>query len=504
MSFVSRPLSAADLSSLTVGQRLRLSESVRLSFAPRAESEVAIAAHFSPCEAISIVTGAHLVPSTAGGFVVAIHGRHETASVLLVWRDGAAAPLQAGVAPMCGLSLFRTAHPTGRFAGEAKPGGAPAAKAKGRGKARPAARPAAPAAAPAAASAVASAVSDAITRALEGMIPAAPTVDLSPLEARLEALETLLAAPTGATVRSRVALAAASAANPLVAKLQRFGYTPGRECPANVLLAAPPSLGKTFAVRELGKAYDLFVEHGCSDDLDEVPTLLGSATPDGAGGFVVVDGVMAEAMRAAAAGQTVLVLLDEVLRLSERAQEWLLSFLTGVKTATGRVYRLRTRRAIDGKLEVLEAPVANLHLVAATNLGPRIPVEAFWSRWEVLRLTFDEALIRSTGATIAQSYGMDAAEASALGERFAAAMTLSRASVADGSLRFSLDLRDLERGVQLATTGAAAPTCDEVCRWIGERVADKCAHWSIDLGETDQTVSGAAVGNIKLALRVVV
>lgn len=341
---------------------------------------------------------------------------------------------------------------------------------------------------------------DAALAGMESAKAAADGIDAK-VDAKLAPIMAALGSATPA-VRARVAIATGSAANPLVAKLNRFGYTPGQECPANVLLAAPPSIGKTFAVRELGKLYDLYLEHGCSDDLDEVPTLLGGATPDGAGGFIVADGVMTEAMRAAASGRTVLVLLDEVLRLSERAQEWLLSFLTGFKTETGRVYRLRTRRAIDGKLEVLECPTTHLHLVAATNLGPRTPVEAFWSRWEVIRLAFDATLIKATGTTIAQSYGLSATHASTLADRFAAAMVASRKAVTEGALKFSLDLRDLERGVQLATTGTAAPTADEVCRWIADRAADKCAHWSVDLGETDHTISGAAIGAIRTALRV--
>ena len=283
------------------------------------------------------------------------------------------------------------------------------------------------------------------------------------------------------TVRPRVTLAAAASGNPILDTLTRY-YRAGSEAPANVVLAAPPSIGKTFAVRELGKTYDLFLEHGCTDDIDEVATLLGSPVPDGKGGFVIVDGVLTQAVRAASSGQTVLLLLDEVFRLGERAQEWLLSFLTGVKASTGRVYRLRTRRAdASGTLEVIECPTANLHLVAATNLGARTPVEAFWSRWEVVRFGFDATTVAGVAQSIAASYGI--ADANRMGQVYAQAVSLSRKGVAEGALRYPLDLRALERACQLA--GDA--TVSAVAKHLTARIGDLCAHWGVDSGETDPT-----------------
>jgi len=39
-----------------------------------------------------------------------------------------------------------------------------------------------------------------------------------------------------------------------------------------------------------------------------------------------------------------------------------------------------------------------------------------------------------------------------------------------------------------------------VCNWIAERVTDKCAHWSVDLGETDATASRNAILEVRRAL----
>ena len=305
-------------------------------------------------------------------------------------------------------------------------------------------------------------------------------------------VEEMLRSPAAAKARGRLAVAQASSTNPITAALQQR-YVAGQEAAANALLVAPPSLGKTFAVRQFAQQYDLYLEHGCTDDLDEVATLLGGPVPDGNGGFLVIDGVLTQAVRAASQGQTVLLLLDEVLRMGDRPQEWLLSFLTGVKTPAGRVYRLRTRKADNGVLEVIECPTANLHIVAAANLGARHPQEAFWSRWDVVRFAFDAQTVESVATAVADSYGV--ASPDEVGKRFAAALAMSRAFIASNTLRYPLDIRTLERACQLAPSSTAA----DVLSYVAGRVSDTCAHWSIDLGETDNT-SVHAVDAIKQSL----
>ena len=337
----------------------------------------------------------------------------------------------------------------------------------------------------------------------------AATVDLTPVHNRLDHLDAdidhlraavapvldlagRLASATPVE-RARIEITAKASSNPVLSKLLPY-YTPGVASRANVCLAAPPSIGKTFAVREMGKGYDLYLEHGCTDDIDEIATMLGGPVPDGKGGFLVVDGVATQAVRAAASGQTVLLLLDEVFRLGEQQQQWWLSFLTGVKTPDGLVYRLRTRKVDNGVLEVIECPAANLHLVACTNLGARTPVEAFWSRWEVIRIAFDPTTVENVAAAIAASYGIE--DAPVLASRFAGAVVVARAGVADGSLRYPLDLRALERACQIA-----APTADAICKFLADRVSDLCAHWGVDSGETDPA-STSTVSMVRSALGV--
>jgi hypothetical protein len=306
--------------------------------------------------------------------------------------------------------------------------------------------------------------------------------NVSDLRGRLEAVAHALSTASPAVrARVRVALASTGGANPIVDALAQF-YTVGEEAPANVLLCSPPSLGKSYGVRTFAAGYDVYLEHGCSDDMDEIATLLGSPMPDGRGGFITVDGVLTQAVREASAGKNVLLLLDEVLRLSPRAQEWLLSFLTGVKRPDGsRVYRLRTRRVdASGALEVIECEAARLHIVGATNLGMLNPVEAFWSRWETVRLDFTTATVEAVAQAILSAHGV-ADPDRILSRAWAAIVQESRKAVAENKLRFPVDMRILERAAQLAPE----PTIAAVGKVAASRLADNTAHWNADLGDTD-------------------
>jgi hypothetical protein len=305
---------------------------------------------------------------------------------------------------------------------------------------------------------------------------------ISDIHGKLEAVASALSTASPAVrARVRVALASTGGVNPIVDALAKF-YTVGEEAPANVLLCSPPSLGKSYGVRTFAAGYDVYLEHGCSDDMDEIATLLGSPMPDGRGGFITVDGVLTQAVREASAGKNVLMLLDEVLRLSPRAQEWLLSFLTGVKRPDGsRVYRLRTRRVdASGALEVIECEAARLHIVGATNLGMLNPVEAFWSRWETVRLDFTTATVEAVAQAILSAHGI-ADPDRILSRAWAAIVQESRKAVAENKLRFPVDMRILERAAQLAPE----PTIAAVGKVAAERLADNTAHWNADLGDTD-------------------
>lgn len=284
-------------------------------------------------------------------------------------------------------------------------------------------------------------------------------------------------------VRTKVAVALGVASpNPVVEALSRY-YAPNVTATANLLLCSPPSFGKSYGVREFGRAYDLYLEHGCSDDIDEVPSLLGNPVPDGKGGFVVVDGVLTQAVRAASEGRSVLLLLDEVLRLAPRAQEWLLTFLAGFKDGSGaRGFRLTTRRATaDGTFEVLHCGADKLHIVAATNLGIVTPVEAFWSRWEKVRFAFSESATAGISQSVLAAYGFSGRVAESLAKLWASVVTASRRAVVEGRIAFPCDIRMLER----AASHPSSDTCRAVVELLCDRLADCVARWDADLGDID-------------------
>ena len=309
--------------------------------------------------------------------------------------------------------------------------------------------------------------------------PAVRSIVNDQIGTQLEELQPIIDAmksETGLTARLPVVASIASG-NKIMEKIAPF-YKPG-QCSYvyPIMLTSPPSFGKSHTVRELGRSYGTYLEHGCSDDLDEVSTLLGSPVPDGAGGFLIVDGVLTEAVRKAAAGETVLLLLDEVLRLSPRAQEWLLTFLTGFKTPKGKVYRLRTRKVSDGALEVIEAPVANLHIIAATNLSMIQPTEAFWSRFAKIRIGWDVGTATSIATGILKGCGIAAPDR--LAEVFAKIVGMSRTAVKEGKLFSPVDFRLLE----IAAGKAEDATGDSVGKFLADRLLDAVALWDGDTGD---------------------
>lgn len=287
-------------------------------------------------------------------------------------------------------------------------------------------------------------------------------------------------------IKRRVALVgkAKGKTNRILEELSDF-YTAGAEPPINpVLLCTPAGFGKSYNVRLLGETYDAFFEHGCSDDTDEITDLLGNPVPDGEGGFIVSDGVLIEAVRRAADGDNVLFLFDELLRLSMKAQEKLLTFLTGVKHPVSgeRYFRIRTRTVLKKtkRLEVLECPARNLHFVGATNLGLVSPVPAFWDRWTPVRIEFSQDYARAQSAAILASYGIKDSD-DRLATAWATIVGQSREFTAKGRLRMPLGFRLLEGAAQMAKDDKA----ETVAGRVSKRMADFCANWNVDLGDID-------------------
>ena len=308
--------------------------------------------------------------------------------------------------------------------------------------------------------------------------------------APLAALAAKAAADASASARIPV-LAAAASGNRIVDRLLPH-YRPGVDVLTKVCVTAPPSFGKSYSIRILGRSYDLFLEHGCSPDADEIPTLLGSPVPDGKGGFTIVDGVLTQAVRAAASGKTVLLFLDELFRLNSVAENWFLAFLTGVKSPAGRVYQLRTRRVTaSGDLEVITCPAGNLHIIGASNLGLSRPSDAFWSRFLKHRLEWNLADCTAVAKSLLDSYGIFAPT---LPAKYAALIGVSRTECKAGRINYPVDFRLLESACEVAATP------DEACvsAFVKAALVDQVANWDGDLGDTDANAAALVAGWHKL------
>tara|TARA_X000001382_G_scaffold31423_1_gene20359 strand:+ start:11681 stop:12976 length:1296 start_codon:yes stop_codon:yes gene_type:complete len=298
-----------------------------------------------------------------------------------------------------------------------------------------------------------------------------------------ELLEDALATPK---TLKRVAVHAKAKAgkNAIVTECLRF-YKAGEANDTKLMLLSPPSFGKSHAVREVGQTYDLFLEHGCSRAIDEIDRLEGSPSPDSEkGGFVTPDGKLAQAVREASSGKTVLLFLDEVLRWSENTQAFLLTFLQGVKKSSGTVYSLTTKKTEKGNLEVIECPTENLHIICGANLTAEQPIGAFWSRFRKYRIEFSEAIAEQICNAIMESYKVDPKGLKTFCKAFAKAMSKTRDLQKSGAIFVAWDFRNLEdalrvsRDVRGIAQEIASLTPSHSCLWdmdTGDYVPDSIA-----------------------------
>jgi hypothetical protein len=304
---------------------------------------------------------------------------------------------------------------------------------------------------------------------------------ISEVSNRVDGIEDLLKeAFASPKAKKKIALKVSSDKNPIVEECLRY-YRAGEENTTKLLLLSPPSFGKSHAVRELGKSYDLFLEHGCSKAIDEIDTLRGDASPDSEkGGFVTVDGKVSQAVREASSGKTVLLFLDEALRWSENTQAFLLTFLQGVKKEAGLFYQISTKKTSGGNLETIECKAENLHIICGANLTAETPVGAFWSRFRKHRIEFTNSLAQSITKSICLSHGVEEGrELNYLAEAFADAMETTRDLVKKGSLFMSWDFRNLEDAIH-----AGGSSVSEICSEIGRLTPSHSCLWDMDTGDT--------------------
>lgn len=277
----------------------------------------------------------------------------------------------------------------------------------------------------------------------------------------------------------RVAVASSAISGNVISDEILKYYKAGESNDTKLMLLSSPSMGKSHAVREASKEYDLFIEHGCSPSLDEIDRLEGSATPDNSGGFTIVDGKLSKAVREASKGKRVLFFFDEILRLSEDAQAFLLTFMTGVKKDGDLVYQITTKHPSGGSLEQIECKAENLHFIAGANLTEITPVRAFWSRFRKFRVEFSRDLAEKISRSILLSYeAFEGSSPDKFCRAYAHAMDKSRKAVKAGSLFESFDMRCLEDAIR---SGASNPI--GLVKDLEQILRDHSCLWDMDSGE---------------------
>ncbi|GAB3645043.1 AAA family ATPase [Ramlibacter alkalitolerans] len=144
-----------------------------------------------------------------------------------------------------------------------------------------------------------------------------------------------------------------------------------------VLYEGERGTGKTYEAREFARQGGYALVEMAGHESIEAQDLLGYYAPAGDGKTVWKDGKLAQAFRKAAAGEKVVLLLDELLRIPQRQLSVLLTALSPDSDGT---YKLSTNRIVDikdgvGQDETIAAPVKNLCVVATTNSGQGYAVD---------------------------------------------------------------------------------------------------------------------------------
>jgi hypothetical protein len=244
----------------------------------------------------------------------------------------------------------------------------------------------------------------------------------SVIDSSLETLKTKIAdaLSTGGAAAARViapilGVTASGTFDPIKRALEYY-CAPGASLKP-VIIKGGPGSGKTYAAREHGKLFDRYVEIGLYAETQS-SDLLGYMTPV----EPWVDGPLTDAFRAAAAGQRVLLLMDELYRAG-LARQCLLTPLTPAEIDGKSYYRLRTGKPVKDAVtgastsEVLLAPQENLAIVATTNVGSKFDVSpaepAEKERFKPIHVEVEESKLRSILESWAAAKGFPNATADA-------------------------------------------------------------------------------------------
>ena len=298
------------------------------------------------------------------------------------------------------------------------------------------------------------------------------------VDAIKQAINAALAEPeaTPAKVRRKLAPVIPTAISPIAKEVQT--YCSPKRAVVPLLLLGEQGAGKTYGVRSEAKNYDHFIEVPCHAGM-EAKDFIGGPLPDG-NTFSWTDGGIARAFRLAAAGKSVLLLVDEIFRVPAAQRSVFLTCLSPDETGDEPVYKLKTERVMKEKggvcyTEELVAPVAHLSIVATTNIGGQFNVSeddpAMAERWQFHYVYCSAVEIGRVIQSVLESGGMSNADAVSLSALYVQFWTKASELKKLGTINLAPTVRTLTRAVKIATAPTAKAHYEAVMKiapmWAG-------------------------------------
>jgi hypothetical protein len=294
-----------------------------------------------------------------------------------------------------------------------------------------------------------------------------------------QAIAAALAEPEATPTKVRRKLAAVvppTGISPIAREVQT--YCAPKRAVVPLLLLGEQGAGKTYGVRSEAKSYDHFIEVPCHAGM-EAKDFIGGPLPDG-NTFSWTDGGIARAFRLAAAGKSVLLLVDEIFRVPAAQRSVFLTCLSPDETGDEPVYKLKTERVMKEKggvcyTEELVAPVANLSIVATTNIGGQFNVSeddpAMAERWQFHYVYCSAVEIGRVIQSVLESGGMSNADAVSLSALYVQFWTKASELKKLGTINLAPTVRTLTRAVKIATAPTAKAHYEAVMKiapmWAG-------------------------------------
>ena len=222
-----------------------------------------------------------------------------------------------------------------------------------------------------------------------------------------------LVSAKGKVTKVAAIAAADKAANKITRNCWKYG-APGLRMTDGkwfIKFCGDPGSAKTYLVREFGETagFDLVIEVACLSDMEPKDFIGGNTVVgDGSGGFIFIDGPLARAWRAAAAGQTVCIILDEIGNVPRKAKQAFQTATSPFGAEGDEKLLLQTGKPIKGvkgdyHIEEIIAPMANITIIGTQNVGPKFDCEpdspAIRARFKSIPVGTDAKLIRDVVGT---------------------------------------------------------------------------------------------------------